>query len=89
MAASVFGTSGTGTRQHLITHVPNIGHIRRVLDERPARRAPDSRFQDEPENYIDEDSAKSTLRDIVSLARCGEMFDFDSESNTFRLDNPA
>lgn len=76
-------------RQHLISHVPIIAHIRRVLEERPAHRAPGSRFQDELEDYMDEDSAKTTLRAIVSLARYGEVFAFDKESNTFSLDNPS
>lgn len=76
-------------RQHLITHVPIIAHIRRVLDERPAHRALGSRFQDELEDYMDEASAKSTLRAIVALARYGEVFSFDKESNTFSLDNPV
>lgn len=76
-------------RQHLITHVPIIAHIRRVLDERPTHRAPASRFQDELEDYMDEDSAMSTLKAIVSLARYGEVFDFDKETNAFSLDNPV
>lgn len=47
-------------RQHLISHMPIIAYIRHVLDERPMHRAPASRFQDEPEDYMDEDSAKSS-----------------------------
>lgn len=74
-------------RQHLIAHVPIVAHIRRVLAERPTHRAPVSRFQDELEDYMDEESAKSTLLAIVSLARYGEVFDFDKETNTFSFDN--
>ncbi|HML27836.1 MAG TPA: nitrate/sulfonate/bicarbonate ABC transporter ATP-binding protein [Hyphomicrobium sp.] len=76
-------------RQHLITHVPIVAHIRRVLDERPTHRAPVARFQDELEDYMDEETAKETLRAVVSLARYGEVFAFDKEANTFSLDNPS
>jgi NitT/TauT family transport system ATP-binding protein len=76
-------------RQHLITHIPIIAHIRRVLDERPTHRAPVARFRDELEDHMDEESAEETLRAVVSLARYGEVFAFDEQSNTFSLDNPT
>jgi hypothetical protein len=66
--------------QHLLTYVPLAGHIKRVLDERAAHRAPASRFRDELEDYIPEESAEQTLRAIISWARYGEAFAYDEDS---------
>ena len=76
-------------RQHLIAHVPIVGHINRVLDERPSHRAPLSRFKDELEDHMTEEQAEETLRAVVSLARYGEVFSYDEQSNAFSRDNPV
>jgi NitT/TauT family transport system ATP-binding protein len=75
--------------QHLLTYVPLAGHIKRVLDERTAHRAPASRFRDELEDYMPEESAEQTLRAIISWARYGEAFAYDEDSGVFTLENPA
>jgi NitT/TauT family transport system ATP-binding protein len=75
--------------QHLLTYVPLAGHIKRVLDERAAHRAPASRFRDELEDYMSEESAEQTLRAIISWARYGETFAYDQDSGVFSLENPA
>ena len=76
-------------RQHVLTHVPLVVHIRRVLDERASHRAPASRFRDELEDHMSEDAAESTLRAVISFARYGEIFAYDEESGVFSLDNPG
>jgi NitT/TauT family transport system ATP-binding protein len=76
-------------RQHLVTYVPIVAHIKRVLDERPARRAPMLRFKDELEDHMAETAADATLRAIISLARYAEVFAYDEQSGTFNLENPA
>jgi NitT/TauT family transport system ATP-binding protein len=76
-------------RQHLLAHVPIAAHIKRVLDERPAHRAPFSRFKDELEDHMAEEQAETTLRAVVSLARYGEVFSYDEQSSAFNLDNPT
>jgi NitT/TauT family transport system ATP-binding protein len=76
-------------RQHLVTYVPIVAHIKRVLDERPARRAPMLRFKDELEDHMAEAAADATLRAVISLARYAEVFAYDEQSGTFNLENPA
>jgi NitT/TauT family transport system ATP-binding protein len=75
--------------QYLLTYVPLAGHIKRVLDERATHRAPASRFRDELEDYMPEESAEQTLRAIISWARYGEAFAYDEDSGVFSLENPA
>jgi NitT/TauT family transport system ATP-binding protein len=76
-------------RQHLVTYVPIVAHIKRVLDERPAGRAPMLRFKDELEDHMAEAAADATLRAVISLARYAEVFAYDEQSGTFNLENPA
>ena len=75
--------------QYLLTYVPLAGHIKHVLDERAAHRAPASRFRDELEDYMPEEAAEKTLRAIISWARYGEAFAYDEDSGVFSLENPA
>jgi len=58
--------------QHLLAYVPLAGHIRRVLDERGAHRAPASRFRDELEDHMSEQFADQTLRSVTSWGRYAE-----------------
>jgi NitT/TauT family transport system ATP-binding protein len=75
--------------RQLLNYVPLAAHIRRVLDERASHTARKSRFLDELEDYMDEDSAEHTLRAIVSWARYAEAFAYDDENAMFSLENPA
>jgi NitT/TauT family transport system ATP-binding protein len=73
---------------HLISYVPVMGLIRRVLDERPSHTAPAARFRNELEDYMSEDYADETLKTIVSWGRYAELFAYDEQSETFSLENP-
>jgi NitT/TauT family transport system ATP-binding protein len=75
--------------QHLLTYVPLAGHIKRVLDERSTHRAPASRFHDELEDYMSEESADTTVRAVISWARYGEAFAYDESGGVFSLENPT
>jgi len=75
--------------EHLVTYVPVMGLIRRVLDERPSHTAPAARFRNELEDYMSEDYADETLRTVVSWGRYGELFAYDEQSETFSLENPG
>jgi len=75
--------------QHLLAYVPLAGHIRRVLDERPAHRAPASRFRDELEDHMSEQFADQTLRSVTSWGRYGESFAYDEATGVFSFDNPS
>ncbi len=72
----------------LLAHIPLASHIKRVLDERPTRRAPAIRFREELEDYMSEDYAERTLRAIINLGRYGELFAYDENSQTFSYENP-
>jgi NitT/TauT family transport system ATP-binding protein len=75
--------------RHLLTFVPLAAHVRRVLDERKGRSAPKSRFFDELEDYMNEESAETTLRTVISWGRYAEAFAYDDNQQAFSLDNPA
>jgi NitT/TauT family transport system ATP-binding protein len=75
--------------RQLLNYVPLAGHIRRVLDERASHKAPKSRFTDELEDFMNEESAEQTLRAVISLARYAEAFAYDDELARFSLENPT
>src|SRR5436190_7280596 len=74
--------------EHLINHVPVMGLIRRVLDERPSHTAPAARFRNELEDYMAEDQADEALKTIVSWGRYAELFAYDEQAELFSLENP-
>ncbi|MDL2409831.1 nitrate/sulfonate/bicarbonate ABC transporter ATP-binding protein [Rhizobium calliandrae] len=74
--------------EHLLTYVPVIGLIRRVLDERPNHTAPATRFRNELEDYMTESYADDTLKTIVSWSRYAELFAYDEQTEMFSLENP-
>ena len=55
--------------QRCVAHVPLVGQIRRVLDERWNHRAPAVRFRDELEDHMSPDYAEETLRTAISWGR--------------------
>jgi len=73
----------------LMNHVPLAAHIRRVLDERASHSAPKTRFLDELEDHMTEETAEQTLRTIVSWARFAELFSYDDDAALFSLENPT
>jgi NitT/TauT family transport system ATP-binding protein len=75
--------------RHLLTYVPLAAHIRRVLDERASHSARKSRFIDELEDFMSEESADQTLRAVVRWARYAEAFAYDDENAMFSLENPT
>jgi NitT/TauT family transport system ATP-binding protein len=75
--------------QHVLAYVPLAQHIKRVLDERDTHTAPASRFRDELEDHMSEQSAEQTLRSVTSWSRFGEVFAYDEDSGVFSLDNPS
>ncbi len=75
--------------RHLLTYVPLVAHIRRVLDERASHSARKSRFIDELEDFMSEEEADQTLRAAIRWARYAEAFAYDDENAMFSLENPA
>src|SRR5579872_3349788 len=72
--------------EHLVTHVPIFGLVRRVLDERPSHAAPAARFRQELEDYMSEEQADDTLKTIVSWGRYAELFAYDESAELFSLE---
>ena len=75
--------------QHVMTYVPLAAYIKRVLDERTSHHAPATRFRDELEDHMSEETAEQTLRAVTSWARYGEAFAYDEGSGVFSLENPS
>ena len=73
----------------LMSHVPLAAHIRKILDERASHSAPKTRFLDELEDHMAEDSAEETLKTVVSWARFSELFSYDDDAALFSLENPT
>ena len=75
-------------QRHLVSYVPLIGLIRRVLDERPSHTAPAARFRNELEDYMSEHNADETIKTAVSWGRYAELFSYDEQAEQFSLENP-
>ncbi|HJT42230.1 MAG TPA: nitrate/sulfonate/bicarbonate ABC transporter ATP-binding protein [Rhizomicrobium sp.] len=73
----------------LISNVPLAAHIRKVLDERASHSAPKTRFLDELEDHMAEDTAEETLKAVVSWARFAELFSYNDDAASFSLENPT
>jgi NitT/TauT family transport system ATP-binding protein len=93
-AGKQFAESGMDDRKklfqrQLLSYVPLVAHIRRVLQERANHVAPKSRFFDELEDHMSPESAEQTLRAVIGWGRYAEVFAYDDDSRTFSLENPS
>lgn len=70
-------------REHLLRFVPLAAHIKRVLDERAAHRAPKLRFEIELEDHLSRGDAEKTLRAIIDWGRYAELFTYDDRRRAF------
>ena len=75
-------------RNHLLRNVPLAAHIQKVLQERPNHRAPASRFLTELEDHMSEEWANDTLDRLINWCRYAELFAYDYDTETFRLEEP-
>ncbi|WP_053157565.1 AAA-associated domain-containing protein [Pseudomonas sp. Pf153] len=75
--------------QQLLRHVPLVGHVRKVLDDRPTRTAPARRFRDQLEDFMSEHDAATTLDCVTQWGRYAELFAYDEVADRFSLDNPS
>jgi len=75
-------------RNHLLRNVPLAAHIQKVLQERPNHRAPAQRFLTELEDHMSEEWASDTLDRLINWGRYAEIFAYDYDTETFRLDEP-
>jgi NitT/TauT family transport system ATP-binding protein len=70
----------------LRAHVPIVGMIRQVLDQRWNHRASAERFRDELEDHMSPDYAEDTLRAAIAWGRYAELFSYDEEAGQFSLE---
>ncbi len=75
--------------EHLIKRVPLAGHIRRVLNERPAQTAPEQRFLRELEDYLSEEEAQRVFSVIIDWGRYAELFAYDYNAGILSTENPG
>jgi NitT/TauT family transport system ATP-binding protein len=75
-------------RNNLLLNVPLAAHIQKVLQERPNHRAPASRFLSELEDHMSEGEADETLDRLINWCRYAELFAYDFDTETFRLEEP-
>ena len=75
-------------RDHLLRNVPLAAHINKVLKERPNHRAPAARFLGELEDHMSEEWANDTLERLINWGRYAELFAYDYDTETFRLEDP-
>jgi NitT/TauT family transport system ATP-binding protein len=92
-AGKVFSNSEIDERktifaEHLLRNVPLAAHIQKVLRERPNHRAPASRFLNELEDHMSEEWAEDTLERLINWGRYAELFAYDYDTETFRLEEP-
>jgi NitT/TauT family transport system ATP-binding protein len=73
----------------LVTYVPLVARIKRVLDDRPSHQAPAARFREELEDYMSEDFADMTLHAVIGWGRYAELFAYDETAQRFSLENPT
>ncbi|HLG90462.1 MAG TPA: nitrate/sulfonate/bicarbonate ABC transporter ATP-binding protein [Alphaproteobacteria bacterium] len=71
----------------LLRNVPLAAHIVKVLKERPNHRAPASRFLNELEDHMSEEEAGVTLDRLITWARYAELFAYDYDTQTLRLED--
>jgi NitT/TauT family transport system ATP-binding protein len=72
----------------LMRNIPLAAHIRKVLEERPGRRAPETRFLTELEDHLSDEDAESVMETIINWGRHAELFAYDYDSEVFRLEEP-
>ena len=73
---------------HLLRNVPLAAYIRKILTERPNHRAPASRFINELEDHMSEEEAAETMERMINWGRYAELFAYDYDTETFRLEEP-
>lgn len=75
--------------QHLLNYVPLAAHIWGILDQRASHQAPASRFIDEIEDFMDEQSSALTMKSVIQWGRYAEIFAYHEDTSMFSLDNPT
>jgi len=73
---------------HLRRTIPLADHIRKVLDERPGKSAPEGRFLAELEDHLSEEEAARVFETVINWGRYAELFAYDYDRGVLSLENP-
>jgi NitT/TauT family transport system ATP-binding protein len=75
--------------QHLMQNIPLAAYICRVLQDRPGKRAPRTRFLVRLEDHMTEEEADGVLDAVTSWARYAELFAYHDNSEEYSLEDPT
>lgn len=70
----------------LVQHIPLARHVVKVLKERPNKKAPESRFLSELEDYLSDDEAARVFNTFIGWARYAEIIEYDAALGVLNLD---
>jgi len=70
----------------LLQNIPLARHVVRVLQERPNKEAPESRFLSELEDHFSNDEAERVFDTFIDWARYAEIIAYDYNSRIISLD---
>ncbi|MGH2550765.1 MAG: AAA-associated domain-containing protein, partial [Thermomicrobiales bacterium] len=73
----------------LVTHVPLIAHIVRVLRLNPDGRVSEDRFLRELEDFVGADDAQAIFDTAIEWGRYAELIEFDVNGSMVKLDSGA
>ena len=73
--------------EQLVRTVPLAARIQKVLNERPGRRAPRVRFEQELEDFLSDNAAQETLDAVINWGRYAEIFAYNDQAETFSLED--
>lgn len=73
-------------RDHLRSYIPLAARIWSVLEERKDHTAPFTRFRDEIEDYMPEESAEETMKTVIAWARYGELFAYNEQNGKLYIE---
>lgn len=73
---------------HLMSYIPFVRHVRRILDERPEQHALEDRFLNELEDHLSEQAAEEVLKVVIDWGRYAEIFAYDYNTGMLSLENP-
>ena len=74
---------------HLMSYVPLVSHIRRVLDERSNHQEEEDFFLSELEEYLSEQASEEVLTTAIDWGRYAEIFAYDYNTGILSLENPS
>lgn len=72
----------------LLSKIPIIRHIRKVLEEKPGSRASEERFLSKLEDYLSEKESERVLETAINWSRYAELFAYDYNTGMLSLENP-